>query len=99
MAKDEDLDIVVPSIGRASHEGDQPAEEQVDEGQEHGSSLLSERPDPTKALLTGLIRVSVPFRSRKATIVAASRSAICSFDGRVPVWRWRKPSSSRKVSR
>jgi len=44
MAKDEDLDIVVPSIGRASHEGDQPAEEQVDEGQEHGSSLLRKGP-------------------------------------------------------
>jgi hypothetical protein len=42
MAKDEDLDIVVPSIRRASHKGDQPAEEQVDEGEEHGSSLLSD---------------------------------------------------------
>jgi hypothetical protein len=62
MAKDEDLDIVAPSIRRASHKGDQPAQEQVDEGEKHGSSLLSERPDPTKALLTGSIRVSVPLR-------------------------------------
>ncbi len=41
MAKNEDLDIVVPSIGGAFHKGDQPAEEQVEEGQEQGSSLLS----------------------------------------------------------
>ena len=61
MAKDENLDIVVPSIRRASHKGDQPAQEEVDEGEEHGSGLLSERLDPTKALLTGLIKVSVPF--------------------------------------
>jgi hypothetical protein len=52
MAKDEDLDIAAPSPRRASHKGDQPAQEQVDEGEKHGSSLLSERPDPTKALLT-----------------------------------------------
>ena len=53
VAKDEDLDIVVSGIGSASHEGDQPAQEQVGEGEEHGSSLLSRRrPDPTKALLT-----------------------------------------------
>jgi hypothetical protein len=42
VAKDEDLDIVVASIGRASQEGDQPTEEQVDDGEEHGSSLLSD---------------------------------------------------------
>jgi hypothetical protein len=42
MVKHEDLDIVVPTIGRASHEGDQPAEDQVDEGEERGSSLLSD---------------------------------------------------------
>jgi Protein of unknown function (DUF664) len=44
MAKDEDLDIVVPGIGGASHEGDQAAEEQIDEGEEHGSSLLWKGP-------------------------------------------------------
>jgi hypothetical protein len=44
MAKDEDLDIVVPSIGSASHEGDQAAEEQIDEGEEHGPSLLRKGP-------------------------------------------------------
>jgi hypothetical protein len=61
VAKDEDLDIVVPGIVGASRKGDQAAQAQVDEGEEHGSSLLSERPDPTKALLTDPISVSVPF--------------------------------------
>jgi hypothetical protein len=64
MAKDEDLDIVVSSIQRASRKGDQPAQEQVDEGEEHGSSLPSERPDPTEALLTGLIRVFCALHGR-----------------------------------
>jgi hypothetical protein len=75
MAKDEDLDIVVPSIRRASRKGDQPAQEQVDEGEEHGSSLPSERPDPAKALLTGLIRVSVPFRASDQPIAQGNSAA------------------------
>jgi hypothetical protein len=54
MAKDEDLDIVVPGIRRASHEGDQPAQEQVDEGEEHGvEPPFGRRPDPTKRCSLG----------------------------------------------
>jgi hypothetical protein len=74
MAKDEDLDIVAPSIRRASHKGDQPAQEQVDEGEKHGSSLLSERPDPTKALLTGSIRAFVPLTPKMHCIPRPSVS-------------------------
>ena len=36
MAKDENLDVVVPAVRRAGRKDDQAAQEQVDESEEHG---------------------------------------------------------------
>jgi hypothetical protein len=36
MAKDENLDVVVPAVRRAGRKDDQAAQEQVDEREEHG---------------------------------------------------------------
>ena len=55
MAKDEDLHVVRPSLRRPSPT-DHSTEEPVDQGEEHGLSLLPDRrTDPTKALLTAVI--------------------------------------------
>jgi hypothetical protein len=40
MTKDQNLDVVVPILGRAGRERDQPAQQQVEDGEEHGNGLL-----------------------------------------------------------
>jgi hypothetical protein len=40
MTKDQDLEIVVPILGRAACECDQPAQQQVEDSEEHGTGLL-----------------------------------------------------------
>jgi hypothetical protein len=71
MAKDEDLHVVRPSLRRPVPT-DRSTEEPVDQGEEHGLSLLPDRRrDPTKALLTAVI---AGFRAPQAFSIAQTRS-------------------------
>jgi hypothetical protein len=67
MTKDQDLEIVVPILGRAACECDQPAQQQVEDSEERGTApFRTETRSYERADRTGDRRFSVPFRlSRK----------------------------------
>jgi hypothetical protein len=52
MTKDQDLDVPVAILGGAACERDQPAQQQVEDSEEHGTGLLrNRRSDPTNVLI------------------------------------------------
>jgi hypothetical protein len=61
MTKDQDLEIVVPILGRAACECDQPAQQQVEDSEERGTApFRTETRSYERADRTGDRRFSVP---------------------------------------
>jgi len=56
MPKDQDLDVIVPILGRAACECDKPAQQEIQGSEEHRSGLLvKRRSDPTNTLVALVI--------------------------------------------
>ncbi len=73
MTKDQNLDVVVPILGRAACERDEPAQKYVEDSEEHGTRLLRNG-GPTLRTYRSHWRseVSVPFTARQQPVMPPS---------------------------
>jgi hypothetical protein len=74
MAKDENLDVVLPAVRRTCRKDDQTAQEQVDEAKSMDESPSDRRPDPTNVLA---IRMIDGFRALQAPSLGKKHCPTC----------------------